>query len=130
MSDASADLGAGGRLPAAFLTPGSSSFTDFLAAHAAHLLPGRRALPQGSASRLVATLAHPLNQAEFSADGRSVIAGYSVLQPRVSTTYRPSPTFARNDSRESRAQLKTWSRLVSWTCSGLWPRRLPKRETP
>ena len=41
-------------------------------------------LPQGSANRLVATLAHPLNQAEFSADGRSVIAGYSVLQPRVS----------------------------------------------
>jgi cyclic beta-1,2-glucan synthetase len=40
-------------------------------------------LPQGSANRLVATLAHPLNQAEFSADGRSVSAGYTVLQPRV-----------------------------------------------
>ena len=40
-------------------------------------------LPQGSANRLVATLAHPLNQAEFSADGRTVVAGYSVLQPRV-----------------------------------------------
>ncbi len=40
-------------------------------------------LPHGSASRLVATLAHPLNQAEFSADGRSVVAGYTVLQPRV-----------------------------------------------
>jgi cyclic beta-1,2-glucan synthetase len=40
-------------------------------------------LPHGSASRLVATLAHPLNQAEFAADGRSVIAGYTVLQPRV-----------------------------------------------
>jgi proteasome beta subunit len=37
----------GGRLPAAFLTPGSSSFIDFLGAHAGHLLPGRRALPAG-----------------------------------------------------------------------------------
>ncbi len=40
-------------------------------------------LPQGSASRLVATLAHPLNQAVFAADDRSVTAGYTVLQPRV-----------------------------------------------
>jgi cyclic beta-1,2-glucan synthetase len=40
-------------------------------------------LPQGSANRLIATLAHPLNHAEFAADGRSVIAGYTVLQPRV-----------------------------------------------
>jgi len=41
-------------------------------------------LPQGSASRLIATLAHPLNHAEFAPDGRSVVAGYTVLQPRVS----------------------------------------------
>ncbi|MBZ4320198.1 proteasome subunit beta [Streptomyces huiliensis] len=34
-----------GRLPAAFLTPGSSSFTDFLAAHQPDLLPGNRQLP-------------------------------------------------------------------------------------
>ncbi len=40
-------------------------------------------LPQGSANRLIATLAHPLNRAEFSPDGRSVVAGYTVLQPRV-----------------------------------------------
>jgi len=40
-------------------------------------------LPQGSANLLIATLAHPLNHAEFAEDGRSVIAGYTVLQPRV-----------------------------------------------
>ncbi|HVN54432.1 MAG TPA: glucoamylase family protein [Anaerolineaceae bacterium] len=40
-------------------------------------------LPQGSAGRMVATLAHPLNQAEFTADGHSVRAGYTILQPRV-----------------------------------------------
>ena len=34
-----------GRLPAAFLTPGSSSFMDFLSEHAPELLPGGRALP-------------------------------------------------------------------------------------
>ncbi|NBM14343.1 proteasome subunit beta [Streptomyces sp. GC420] len=34
-----------GRLPAAFLTPGSSSFMDFLAEHQPELLPGKRALP-------------------------------------------------------------------------------------
>ena len=40
-------------------------------------------LPRDSASRLIATLAHPLNQAEFAVDGRSVSAGYTVLQPRI-----------------------------------------------
>ncbi|MFE7135750.1 proteasome subunit beta [Streptomyces sp. NPDC057638] len=34
-----------GRLPAAFLTPGSSSFMDFLADHSPELLPGNRPLP-------------------------------------------------------------------------------------
>ncbi|HEX5567879.1 MAG TPA: proteasome subunit beta [Streptomyces sp.] len=34
-----------GRLPAAFLTPGSSSFMDFLAEHAPEQLPGNRPLP-------------------------------------------------------------------------------------
>ncbi|GAA1009162.1 MULTISPECIES: proteasome subunit beta [Streptomyces] len=34
-----------GRLPAAFLTPGSSSFMEFLAEHRPDLLPGRRQLP-------------------------------------------------------------------------------------
>ena len=35
----------GQRLPAAYLTPGSSSFIDFLAAQAPELLPARRTLP-------------------------------------------------------------------------------------
>jgi proteasome beta subunit len=34
-----------GRLPAAFLTPGSSSFMDFLGDHSPMLLPGNRTLP-------------------------------------------------------------------------------------
>ncbi|MEU0135869.1 proteasome subunit beta [Streptomyces sp. NPDC006296] len=34
-----------GRLPAAFLTPGSSSFMDFLSDHSPEILPGNRSLP-------------------------------------------------------------------------------------
>ncbi len=59
-------------------------------------------LPKGSANRLIATLAHPLNQAEFAPDGCSVVAGYTVMQPRVeikptSANLTPfSQTFAMN----------------------------------
>lgn len=37
-----------GRLPAAFLAAGGSSFTDFVAQHDPHLLPGRRPLHPGA----------------------------------------------------------------------------------
>ncbi|HSK28287.1 MAG TPA: proteasome subunit beta [Jiangellales bacterium] len=40
--------GSHGRLPLAFTTAGSSSFTDFLGEHAPDLLPGRRTVPGGS----------------------------------------------------------------------------------
>ena len=37
-----------GRLPAFSTSPGTSSFTEYLSAHAPELLPGRRALPPGA----------------------------------------------------------------------------------
>ncbi|PJI85483.1 proteasome subunit beta [Luteimicrobium subarcticum] len=40
----------GARLPHTFTTPGSSSFVEFLASHAPHVLPGSRPLPAGDAS--------------------------------------------------------------------------------
>jgi cyclic beta-1,2-glucan synthetase len=40
-------------------------------------------LPSGAARRLIGTLAHPLNQAEFAPDSDRVVAGYTVLQPRT-----------------------------------------------
>ena len=40
------------RLPAAYLTPGSSSFIDFLAVQAPELLPSRRSLPASNAGDL------------------------------------------------------------------------------
>nr|WP_240451242.1 glucoamylase family protein [Wenzhouxiangella sp. XN201] len=40
-------------------------------------------LPPGGARRLVGTLAHPLSRAVYSGDGRSLKAGYGIIQPRV-----------------------------------------------
>jgi len=40
------------RLPSAYLTPGSSSFAEFLSHQAPELLPARRSLPNGSAADL------------------------------------------------------------------------------
>ncbi len=40
-------------------------------------------LPEGGARRLVATLAHPLNRAEYDPDSGKVVSGYSILQPRI-----------------------------------------------
>jgi len=40
-------------------------------------------LPRDSARRLVATLAHPINQAQFDPNTGQVISGYTILQPRT-----------------------------------------------
>jgi cyclic beta-1,2-glucan synthetase len=40
-------------------------------------------LPTGTVTRLVGTLAHPLNIARFDPKTGEIIAGYSILQPRV-----------------------------------------------
>ena len=44
------------------------------------------ALPQGTAARLVGTLAHPLNRAETDPATGRVEVGYTVIQPRVETS--------------------------------------------
>ncbi len=40
-------------------------------------------LPDGGARRLVGTLAHPLNRADYDPDSGKVVSGYSILQPRI-----------------------------------------------
>ncbi len=45
-------------------------------------------LPRDGAKRLIGTLAHPLNRAQFDAKSNKVIDGYTVLQPR--TAIQPS----------------------------------------
>jgi len=69
--DADGRAGGAGRLPAAYLTPGSSSFTEFLGTHAAHLLPGGRALPPGS----LPEVAHGTTIVALEYDGGVVMAG-------------------------------------------------------
>ncbi|HEX6862800.1 MAG TPA: glucoamylase family protein, partial [Thermoanaerobaculia bacterium] len=64
-------------------------------------------LPRGTAVRLAATLAHPLNQAEIDGQGR-VAAGYTVLQPRVAVTPgRLRTRFARLFAGETGLDLYT-----------------------
>jgi cyclic beta-1,2-glucan synthetase len=41
-------------------------------------------LPRDAGRKLIATLAHPLNQAQFDSELGRVVEGYGVLQPRVS----------------------------------------------
>ncbi|MGW6131654.1 proteasome subunit beta [Cellulomonas sp. NPDC055163] len=60
-----------GRLPSAFLTPGSPSFVDFLAGHAPSLLPGNRTLPPVDA--LAAP--HATTIVALTFDGGVVMAG-------------------------------------------------------
>ncbi|WP_327675946.1 proteasome subunit beta [Kitasatospora sp. NBC_00458] len=59
-----------GRLPAAFLTPGSSSFLDFLADHQPELIPGRRSLPEG-----IVQAPHGTTIVSVVFDGGVVLAG-------------------------------------------------------
>ncbi|QMU76314.1 proteasome subunit beta [Streptacidiphilus sp. PB12-B1b] len=62
-----------GRLPAAFLTPGSSSFVEFLADHQPELLPGRRVLPAGAQQPLEAP--HGTTIVSVTFDGGVILAG-------------------------------------------------------
>ena len=48
-------------------------------------------LLRDTARRMIETLAHPLNQARLSPDGRRVVRGYTIIQPSVSASL-PSAT--------------------------------------
>jgi len=54
-------------------------------------------LPKGAAQALAGIMAHPLNQAEFDPQTKRVIAGYTVVQPRVEIdpASEESSTFTR-----------------------------------
>jgi proteasome beta subunit len=60
------------RLSNAFLTPGTSSFADFIGEVAPELLPSRRSLPQGSAAELAP---HATTIVAATFDGGVVMAG-------------------------------------------------------
>ena len=48
-------------------------------------------LPRDAASRLIGTIAHPLNAPRLTLNGKAVDRGYTIIQPRVSTVL-PSAT--------------------------------------
>src|ERR1700712_3629631 len=60
------------RLPDAYLTPGTSSFAEFVGAVAPDLLPARRPLPTGSAADLAP---HATTIVAVTFDGGVVMAG-------------------------------------------------------
>ncbi len=43
-------------------------------------------LPHDSAQRMIGTMAHPLNRPVFDTEGRRVVAGHGILQPRVAVS--------------------------------------------
>ena len=61
-----------GRLPDAYLTPGTSSFAEFVGAVAPDLLPARRSLPPGSAAELAP---HATTIVAVTFEGGVVMAG-------------------------------------------------------
>jgi cyclic beta-1,2-glucan synthetase len=70
-------------------------------------------LPDGNGKRLVGTLAHPLNQAQMDSETHEILAGYTILQPRVEiqpTSANQTP-FARIFSNDTALDL--YSRAVS-----------------
>ncbi len=48
-------------------------------------------LPHGTAEKLIAKMSHPLNQARFDPQRRRVVAGYGILQPRVTPSLPSGP---------------------------------------
>ncbi|GAB3039727.1 proteasome subunit beta [Nocardioides flavus (ex Wang et al. 2016)] len=60
------------RLPSSYMTPGTSSFADFLGAEAPDLLPSRRAVPAGAAGDLAP---HGTTIVAATFDGGVVMAG-------------------------------------------------------
>ncbi len=47
-------------------------------------------LPRDAARALIATMQHPLNRPRFAANGRDVVAGYTILQPRIGNLLPPA----------------------------------------
>jgi proteasome beta subunit len=73
-----AEFAGGGRFPAAFMSAGSSSFTDFLAGYAPGLLPGS-ALPGGQAGRGPGLAGHGPGQAAAGLDADTVPHGTTIV---------------------------------------------------
>ena len=70
-------------------------------------------LPREMGRRLVATLAHPLNQPRFDPAARRVVEGYGILQPRVSFSLRSALRSRFSKLMASSAGIDPYSAAVS-----------------
>lgn len=70
-------------------------------------------LPPQSASRLVATLAHPLNRPRLDHKGHRIVEGYGVLQPRVSVGASRESASALARLHSDEIALDPYTRVVS-----------------
>ena len=79
---------------AAFMNLGDLSRLDWGAVYLV-TLDSDTQLPPGRLRELVSVAAHPHNQPQLDADGRSVVAGYGILQPRIVTPLPGPHEFTR-----------------------------------
>jgi cyclic beta-1,2-glucan synthetase len=79
-------------------------------------------LPRDAAHQLIGTLAHPLNRAQLSPDGRRVVDGYAVLQPRVSFLFSASQASWFGALYAASAGIDPYSTAVSDTYMDLFGR--------
>ncbi|MGH7366163.1 MAG: glycosyl transferase, partial [Candidatus Rokuibacteriota bacterium] len=79
---------------------GNTTFVE-AGGHTAHVPAGVRyvttldadtRLPRGAVTRLVGTMAHPLNRPAFDVRAGRVLDGYAVLQPRITPTIPTDPS--------------------------------------
>ncbi|MHC5016830.1 MAG: glucoamylase family protein, partial [Planctomycetota bacterium] len=70
-------------------------------------------LPRGSAMAMIEAIAHPLNAAQLDRDGRSVHAGYTIIQPRVSTSLPSGMATRFSRMHTGPAGIDPYSRSVS-----------------
>ncbi len=75
-----------GSLTTGILTSGRSASTPPTDVRYVVTLDVDTRLPRGAVGRLVATIAHPLNQPTFDPRAGRVTQGYGVLQPRITST--------------------------------------------
>jgi proteasome beta subunit len=85
------------RLPASFMTPGTSSFADFIAAESPELLPSRRAVPTGHAGDLAphgtTIVAATFPGGVVMAGDRRATAGYTIASRRIEKVF-PADDFS------------------------------------
>lgn len=70
-------------------------------------------LPPGTAKRLVGTMVHPLNRPEINFETKSIISGYGILQPRVTSTLSSFTRTIFSSLYAGDAGIDPYSRLVS-----------------